>query len=306
MNEEQFKSGTPGVYKAIPDAIYHQSKLLSNSAMSLLNADQGGCPAKFKHQQMQSTSEPLATPNSMSGAAMDIGTAIHSALLQPTEINNHVVRLPELNYRKKDDVAQWQEIRDANPGKVYLRPEVWDKVESIVDAVLNDEGQTFAREILSLAGDRELSIIEDVQGCRYTTKCKARIDMLAPEANTIVDLKTTRDASPAGFAKAVANRHYYRQAAFYKYMVEQATGNKVDYFVFLAIETHEPYLSGVYRIKPQDLMEGTNEFRKLIDVYGKCENHNEWEGYQVADQIIDLELPGWTFKKSSVSDLFDI
>lgn len=304
MKEAQFKSGTPGVYKEIPDAIYHQSKLLSNSAMSLLNADQGGCPAKFKHEQMQATSEPLATPNSMSGAAMDIGTAIHSALLQPTEINNHVVRLPELNYRKKDDVAQWQEIRDANPGKVYLRPEVWDKVESIVDAILYE--QEFAREILSLAGDRELSIIEDVQGNSYTTKCKARIDLLAPEANTIVDLKTTRDASPSGFAKAVANRHYYRQAAFYKYMVEKATGNKVDHFVFLAIETHEPYLSGVYRIKPQDLMEGTNEFRKLIDTYAKCEEQERWDGYQIGEQIIDLQLPGWTFKKSSVSDSFDI
>ncbi len=91
-----------------------------------------------------------------------------------------------------------------------------------------------AKKLLSAAGKAEQSYF-------WTDKetglgCKCRPDYMFDDGSTIVDLKTTTDASLKGFSRSVCNFRYHVQAGFYLHGIEQSTGVRPDRFIFVAIE----------------------------------------------------------------------
>jgi len=70
---------------------------------------------------------------------------------------------------------------------------------------------------------------------------KARPDLWV-EDHTLVDIKTTDDASPDAFARTVTTFGYHLQAAHYLTM----TG--AENFIFVAVERKAPYAVGIYRL----------------------------------------------------------
>ena len=71
-------------------------------------------------------------------------------------------------------------------------------------------------------------------------RCKCRPDWL--NGATVIDLKTTTDASPAGFAKSCATFRYHVQASHY------LAGLPAERFIFIAVEKVYPYAVGVYQL----------------------------------------------------------
>lgn len=283
----------PGIYEGIPDAVYHRSQLCSNSTLGEIDPQDGKCPANLWYKRQQ-PEEPLATPHTLAQAATDIGTATHTAMLQPELLDDHVVLLPDVkSYNSKAAREQWEEIRDANPDKVYLRPAVWDKVRALRDAVYESPYHARTREFLALAGPRELTVVQPMEGNDSEVLCKARIDQAVPSADLLIDWKTARDASPKGFGKAVVNNRYYRQAAFYTGIVDASGLFKPRGFVFVVIETEPPYLPGYYEMTLDAIIEGRAEYRRLLDIYGRCERSDDWPGYVSDGEIPQIELPRW-------------
>ena len=116
---------------------------------------------------------------------------------------------------------------------------------------------------------------------------KARLDWIT-ENDTIVDLKTVAagGASPANFAKQVANFSYHLQAAHYLEM------SGMQRFVFVVVEREPPFQIGVYQLDDDAMAEGRYLRRKALDLIANCRVLNDWPGHTPLEPQT-LSLPNW-------------
>lgn len=188
-----------------------------------------------------------------------------------------------------DVLAEWTEN---NPGRIVLSPEVWDQLHAMRDAVHNHPA---AHALLtSVPGEAEKSVywIDPTTG----VLCRCRPDWWR-EDNVLVDVKTTDDASPEGFAKSMANWRYDVQAAFYMDGIEQATGKRPKSFVFIAVEKKPPYAVGVYVLDSASLELGRAQYQHDLRVYAECLANDNWPGY--GDKIQTINMPAWHANKNA-------
>lgn len=124
--------------------------------------------------------------------------------------------------------------------------------------------------------------------------CKARFDITPAGIGAIGDLKTTRDASPAQFTRAIYNYGYYMQAAHYLRGARQL-GIEARHFVIIAVEKDPPYAVAVYRIRDDAVYAGEEELRPLLKRWAECEAAGEWPGYP--EEAVDISLPPWSWRQ---------
>lgn len=116
-------------------------------------------------------------------------------------------------------------------------------------------------------------------------RCKCRPDWY--QGNTIVDLKTCQDASPAAFARGVATFAYHVQAAHY------LTGlHGAERFVFIAVEKTAPYAVAVYELDHAAMALGRTMRNNALEVIATCKAANQWPGYGDTS-VQTLSLPAW-------------
>jgi hypothetical protein len=151
-----------------------------------------------------------------------------------------------------------------------------------------------ASRLLSGAGDVELSLVWEQDG--LDVLCKGRLDRLSPgiAGGAIVDIKTTRDASPREFERAIFTHGYHRQAAFYLDGA-RAHGIPAKHFVIIAVEKEPPYAVAVYRVSEGAIDAGQEQLRVLLAKYAECEQKDEWPAYP--DVVRDIALPDWAWKQ---------
>lgn len=122
----------------------------------------------------------------------------------------------------------------------------------------------------------------------HSWPAKSRLDLWAP--NAIVDLKTTRDASPSGFAREAWNLGYLGQAAFYVDAAVQASGTHKQFFI-IAVEKAPPFAVSVFEVEEHLLDIGREHYKSLLARLARCELTGDWPGY--FEGIAPLELPAW-------------
>ena len=101
--------------------------------------------------------------------------------------------------------------------------------------------------------------------------CKARIDLYCDFAgSTVVELKTTRDASPEGFSRVISRYSYHRQAAYYLGGLEALSPATDRKFIFIAVEKEPPYAVGVYELDESSIEQGRVEIECLLSSYASA------------------------------------
>lgn len=111
----------------------------------------------------------------------------------------------------------------------------------------------------------------------------------ARTTNHLVDLKTTRDASPDRFRWDVAKYGYDMQLADYAQAIEAQSGLAPRRCYIVAVESKPPYLCTVHLLTPGTIQRAQ---RRCIDALTKvleCERTGIWPGY--SDEILDLDVP---------------
>jgi exodeoxyribonuclease VIII len=121
-------------------------------------------------------------------------------------------------------------------------------------------------------------------------RCKCRPDWYA--GTTVVDLKTTTDASPAGFARSVATFRYHVQASHYLAGLHGA-----ERFVFIAVEKTAPYVVAVYELDAAAMAAGDELRQRDMRVIADCQAISEWPGY--GNTIQSLSLPSWALRNDT-------
>lgn len=128
--------------------------------------------------------------------------------------------------------------------------------------------------------------------------CRARPDWMNDAI--IVDLKSTINASPVGFQRAVMKYRYHVQAAMYIDGMKEVMGVEPQAFAFAAWEKTQPFANAVYVASPELLEAGRQEYKKLLRTYAECKAKDTWPGYSTDVQAIDL--PEWYNKPEASSE----
>lgn len=251
-----------GLVYGLSEHEYHAPKdeLSSTGAKLLLES-----PAKFKHQVIDG--------HRVWRAGFDLGTAVHTKVLGVGERfisypDEHLT--PSGNVSTKAATVEWAE-RQREAGKIILTPSEAGLADAMAEAVL---AHPLARKLFEREGDAEVSLFDEFLG----VKRRGRIDYLPKEGGIAVDLKTTVDASPQGFARSVARYGYHIQRAHYLDILKRVAGDARD-MLFVTVEKEAPYLVAVHRLSPEFVDMGVTEALEAVDVYKRCMDTGEWPGY---------------------------
>jgi PDDEXK-like domain of unknown function (DUF3799) len=301
---------TAGIFPDVPNEEYHQGAGISNSGLSVLNKS----PLHYWQAYLNPERERRApTP------AMEFGTAIHAAILEPdrfrdeyvaipheSEFPSALVTLPDYKARAKE-----LEIKGYSTGTK-------DEIKVLIKAI-DDDSVFFDDEVARITNGKTAIKREQMIACHRISQqiyskraakvlfsngaaeqsiywkdadtgvlCRIRPDYLSDAA--IPDVKSTEDASPAAFQRSIWTYRYWVQAAMYIDGVKAATGEELP-FVFCAWEKAAPYAAAFYSPTQEMIEAGRKEYKRLLRVYAACMESGEWDGY--SESIMPIELPVW-------------
>jgi exodeoxyribonuclease VIII len=225
-------------------------------------------------------------------AAMLLGTAVHTHILEPDEWTARYIAGPEaLDRRTKAGKEAWAAFEADAAGRTVISRNDADLVLAMGRAVRNHPA---AAMLLARPGAAETTWMW--HDADTGLQCKCRPDWLTTDGSLIVDLKTTEDASPAGFRKSIANFRYHVQAAWYLDGIERATGKRPEQFLFVCVEKKAPHAVAVYAADAEMIDAGAKHARLDLDTLAVCKAADAWPGY--SHQIEPISLPAWMRPKA--------
>jgi hypothetical protein len=266
----------PGIYAGISNEAYHSGPGISQSALSVMARSPLHYWAKYLDPNREQT-EP--------SAAMKLGSAIHTAVLEPGEFGRRYHVAPSVDRRTKEGKAEYQLALD-NAEASGAALITYDDAKTCLAIAEQVRKHPTARKVFA-TGQAEMS-------CYWTDKetgllCRCRPDWLS--LPIIVDLKSTDDASADGFQRSAWNYRYWMQAAWYMDGVEQATGMRPEAFLFAAFEKAAPNACAFYFADQVMLDMGRREYRKLLRQLADCIATDTWPGYPA--EVRALGVPSW-------------
>lgn len=297
MNAVREPSPTGEVILGLPAAAYQQREL-GVATSGQLQQLRTKTPA---HHLAWTRAEDSSTP------ATAFGRAYHCRVLEPLVFATWYVSPPtdapkdlrcHRNAKTKsqatlDSIAWWDSYDERMRGKFVLDPADGARLEAMVAAL---KAHPLANALLfEYDGDAEVTMrwVDAATGVR----CKARPDRVVrrPDRSryrSMVDLKSSDDASPVGFSKAVHKYGYHIQQAHYTEGAK-ACGIELDEYLIVVQEKTYPYLVAVYQLDAATETLGYEQRQQGVQTMADCIAANEWPGY--APGVQELSLPAYAF-----------
>lgn len=273
--EATWAAFVPGVFEAMLGDEYHAVEAMSASgAKKMLRS-----PAHYKLMR----DEPSAPTDTM-----QFGTAVHCGVLEPNDFENRICIAPKVDKRTTIGKERWAQFVAESGGKIVLDQADHDCVRRCIDAVL---AHPSASRLLE-GSQRELSLFW-LDG-EYKVPCKARYD--ARNHGGVIDLKTTQDASPEGFARQIANLLYHVQGAHYVVGAEHVLNETPAFFAFIAVESEPPHAVACYTLPPVAIQAGRRLMDEALARYKAALETGKWRGY--SETIESIDLPRWALRDS--------
>lgn len=232
--------------------------------------------------------------------SMLMGSALHILALEPQRAGE-IVAAPDVDRRTKAGKEQWEAFNASlSAGSIVLTEEEQLSVHTMA---ANLRQHRIAADLLR-DGKAEQSIFwpRRTLGAVDTYLCKARLDWIVPDG-TIVDIKTTRDASPQAFAKAAASYKYAHQAAWYWDALSSAAGEgqapKPKRYIIAAVENVAPYDVALYELTQDDLDLARMDLVETLGQWAReQERGDRLSGPIEDDRMQTLRMPPWSWKHS--------
>ncbi len=271
----------------------------------------GRSPAHYFHAKMN--------PDSGDRDLLIRGAAGHVAVLEPEKYGGHMAGempttrdgtlyavWPKGNKNRSSNAYEAFEANCKQTGRTPLREVDHEWCMAIATAV---RSQPMADQYL--LGPREVSmqwehVEPEVGGLPgFSIQMKGRVDKVAfrnGKPFAIVDLKSTRDASPTGFAREAARLEYHAQASLYLDGYYACTGLRLPYY-WIAVEATAPHVVQVHKARPVELALGRQRYRDLLQRLHACLESGDVPGYAKAE--LDLEFPSYALpeEQDAIADL---
>ena len=218
--------------------------------------------------------------------AMADGTAVHAFFLERDKFDtDFVIKPADMRLNTKAGKEWALEQKD----KIIIDSELGNNLYEMEKSFMDSPAKMIYNE--NMGGQTELSYFWDDL---YKIKGKCRPDWLSSDGNTVVDLKTTQDASPKGFQKSIANFGYHIQCAWYLRGLRKLDVPAKE-FIFIAIEKTAPFCIGVYRADEDMINAGMSQVDQSLEVLRICQETKLYPDY--TPTIQDISLPPWMTNK---------
>ncbi|MER5006880.1 PD-(D/E)XK nuclease-like domain-containing protein [Atlantibacter hermannii] len=235
-----------GVYYNLPAEEYHRDEAIGSTSVKSISIS----PANLYFNPFKGSK------------SAHLGSAIHSALLEPDLFKRDYLLMPDVASRSMKEyknAAEW-----TSPDYILVGSEV-ETVNRMFDSSrLNDDFMHY----MNTKGHSEVSVFAE---CPETgLKLKCRFDRLSDSIPYPLDIKSCRDATERGFSNAFGQYKYHIQAAFYLYVFKLATRIEYNQFAFFAIENSPPYRNCMYYIGEDSLELGYREMFAALEKLKEC------------------------------------
>ena len=208
--------------------------------------------------------------------AMQLGSLADCMILTPSLFEKRYSVLPKFDRRTKEGKAIYDTFLEDAQGKELVKMETYQEAKSITDAVINHRG---AMELLYYKKtEKQVELTGTIHGIEFRGFADA------VNSNSVIDLKTTQDASPSAFQKQAYNLMYHLQCAIYLEL------SGADNFFWVAVENKAPHNVAIYA-PDQDFKDRGQEL-----LYDLCQRFKAWDGTpeSYSQQIELLTLPNWS------------
>jgi len=256
----------------MPNAEYHKSEALSASGAKTIAMKS---LAHYKYGEVKHS------------PAFDLGTCTHTLVFEP-HMKNSVWCGPDS--RRGKEWTQLKEEAEAE-GAILLTKSDYDQANKMAEAVLSNPA---AADLLS--GDLVVEASMFAHDSIYDVETRARPDGWRKDIAALIDLKTTVDPSPEGFARQIGNFGYHMQDQFYR-RVCTLNGIEIDRFIFIAVGKDSPHCVGVYELDWRTLEEGKAAVKYALEQFAAAQKSGVWgSGY---GELQTLQIPPYAFKFSA-------
>ena len=210
-----------------------------------------------------------------------LGTAVHAAILEPHSFLQQIAIAPDVNRKFKDGKERWALFQETVAGRTVITHDQGEQLRRMKEQF--DSCKT-ATALLQKCQHREVSVF-----AADIVHTKARLD--AYSHGIVVDIKTTReDASRKDFEGAISHYGYGIQAAHYRRVCAQAKVPCTD-FMFIVMETAEPYGVAVYRLEDEVIDLYDQMVQEAMEVWRGCLEAKRFHAYP--DKVQSIGVPRW-------------
>jgi len=259
---------------------YHaDTTRLSNSMLNILKRSP---KLFFKYYIAKSLAIPEASES------MALGSMVHTMILEPDSFKDRYRFKPECDRRTKEGKAIYAEFLDSLPERceIVSSDDFAKATECVQSLIAHDD----LKQILKATWESrivEKRIDFEIDG----VDMRSKLDYLSLRAGVILDIKTTKDASPDEFAKSILNYGYHRQAAIYREAVLKQHGVACR-FMFAVVSTEQPHEVAIYEPSESVMDDGYTEVVYLLREFKARSESGNWLS-SWSNGIVPIELPKW-------------
>jgi hypothetical protein len=255
---------------------YEQLSALSQSAIK--DAKQEGWQYFYKrHIERSLPFEP--------SKSMEMGTALHLALLEPEKLHDVILAIPDdvLNKDGHKKGKTWDDFKKANANRILLKT---DEMSNLFNAVESVKVHPAAGPLIAAKG-----IIEKPISFKWgNTQFKGIPDKVIPSVAT-VDVKSTCVVQPKKFQRQAEDLLYDVQCRCYVEGVEQQYGERLP-FVFIAVEMEPPFRVRAYQAPEDWMLSGFAVINEVVQEYERRMAENDWNDVEDREFVL-LEKMRW-------------
>jgi len=208
-----------------------------------------------------------------SSTAMNLGSAIHTTLLEPQNFDKEFFRMPKIDLRTKDGKEQKKELQKIAGDRILLKDSELEILDGIKSNFEKDDLAKFYCQ-----GEIESSYFGEING----VKVRVRPDVYNGLLKFISDVKSCQDNSPQAFKKDCYKYGYPLQAVCYSTLM----GIDPKQFRFIAVETKYPFSCQVYALSDEMIEYGKKQLEKALadwKFYLTTKKADLYQGYNLTE-----------------------
>lgn len=217
---------------------------------------------------------------------MEIGSLTHLAVFERDQYKRVIAR-PDFGDGRtkaaKEAKTAWENER--KPGDIVVSAEAKRCIDGMAESVLAHP--LVAKLIEHGVAEQSGYWVDPDTGML----CRCRPDWLRPDG-VMMDLKSTDDASPDAFARAIVKWSYAIQSAHYRAGSKAINGVEPGPWIFVAVEREPPYACAVYVADEAMLAHGRAERSRIMRAIEQSIRTNRWPAY--SEQAQTISLPTWS------------
>jgi len=209
--------------------------------------------------------------------------ALRCAVFSPNEFSAIYVRQPIINKKTnlgKSEYNSLMELTQKN-NQILLNYDAFENIKKMQNALLSHPTL------------KKLNIGKVGEPSRFVDKESGAVVKFKPHfinpSGIILDLSSTKDASSNTFIKDCAQMNLHKRAAL------QLDALDLSVFVFIRVETSEPYKIGFHYLDDRAISFGRTQYRENCKVYAECLKTGKWNG--LSEKIQPVSLPEWVYNK---------